>query len=104
MTTYYVMFCSSLSNIISELQITDKTDLALTAIIIFQDHPSINNFKSVFFLTYMNEREIETNMRGMNVHKTSVSIKDIPTRIIRTNAEYFYQFNLFAFYLWYGYC
>ena len=93
------MFCSDLSNIISELQIIDKTGPVLAVINVFQGHPSIknvraNNLKSMFSLTCMNEREIEKNMTNMNVHKTFLSIKDIPTMIIKMNAEYFCQFHV----------
>ena len=93
------MFCSGLSNIISELQIIDKTGPVLAAINVFQGHPSIknvraNNFKSMLSLTCMNEREIEKNMTNMNVHKTFLSIKHIPTMIIKMNAEYFCQFHV----------
>ena len=61
---------------------TDITDLVLAAINIFQDHPSIQNINKV---------EIKKIMKGMNLHKTC-QLKDIPTKIIKMNADIFANF------------
>ena len=102
-TVNYVIFWDNFSNIISELQIpsisenisnvTDKTDPVLAAINMFQDHPSIKNitaknFKPVFSFTHTNEIEIKKIIKGMNVRKTC-QLKDIPTKIIKMNADIF---------------
>ena len=62
----------------------------------FQDHPIVKNmraknFKSVFSHTHINEIEIREIIRGMNVNKTC-QLKDIPTKIIKMNADIFANF------------
>ena len=96
------IFCSYFSNIISDLQIpsiskiisnaTDITDPVLTAIGMFQDHPSIKNIRAkilnqFFFLAHTNEIEIK-KFRGMNVYQ-ACQLKDIPAKIIKMNADIF---------------
>ena len=94
------------SNTIFELQIpntyesiskvTDITDPALAVIDLFKDHSIIKNirtenFKSVFSLTHINKIEIKKIIRDMKVHK-NCKLKDIPTRIIKMNADIFANF------------
>ena len=84
-----------LSIIIFKLQILsiskniwNITDPVLSAINMFQDHPSIKNiraknFTSAFF-SYTNQR----NIRGVNVHKRN-QLRDIPNKIIKMNVDVF---------------
>ena len=114
MTTNYPIFFVAIIfevNIIFELQIpsicgpsicenisnvTDLIDFVLAAINMFQGHTSIKNIKrkilNQFFLLHtLTKLKLNKIIRGMNLNKTC-QLRDIPTKIIKMNANIFANF------------
>ena len=72
------------------------TDPALVAISMSQDHPSVKNirtkkFTPVFSLTHAKEIETKKILKAWK-YKTFAKLKDIPTKIIKMNADIFTNF------------
>ena len=81
--------------------VIDITDPVLAAINMSKDDPSIKSlraktFELVITITHANKIGIQKYIRDMNTHK-NCKLKDIPTKIIKMNADIFA--NLFMHYL-----
>ena len=85
--------------------VIDITDPVLAAINMSKDDPSIKSlraktFELVITITHANKIGIQKYIRDMNTHK-NCKLKDIPTKIIKMNADMFA--NLFMHYLLHRY-
>ena len=80
---------------------TDITNPVLSAINMFQDHPSIKNiraknFKSAFSFTHTSKTGIQKIIRDISVNKTC-QLQNLPNKIIKMNVDIFANFMCLHF-------